>query len=183
MRVTFVIPNDGMTGGIRVVAIYADRLARRGHEVVVIAPGERRISLYAKVRSLIAGRGWPKIPVPEPSYFESLSIKVRKLEAARPIVDADVPDADAIIATWWETAEWVNALSPKKGAKVYLIQHHEVFPHLPVERSQATYRLPLQKIVISRWLEKIMKQQYDDNRVILIPNSVDTNQFFAPTAA
>ena len=77
-------------------------------------------------------------------------------------------------------SQWVNALSPQKGAKVYFIQHHEVFPHLPVERSQATYRLPLQKIVISRWLERIMKKQYKDDRVILIPNSVDTDQFFAP---
>jgi glycosyltransferase involved in cell wall biosynthesis len=178
MRVTFVIPNDGMTGGIRVVAIYADRLAQRGHEIVVVAPGGRRISLYTKVRSLISGRGWPKTPVPEPSYFESLSIKVRKLEAARPIVDADVPDADAIIATWWETAEWVSALSPQKGAKVYLIQHHEIFSH-PIERSRATYGLPLQKIVISRWLEQVMNQQYNDREVILIPNSVDTGQFFA----
>jgi glycosyltransferase involved in cell wall biosynthesis len=180
MRVTFVIPNDGMTGGIRVVAIYADRLARRGHEVFVIAPAARRIKLSSKFRSALAGRGWPKTPPPEPSYFDPLSIKVHKLASARPIVDADLPDADAVIATWWETAEWVNALSPQKGKKVYFIQHHEVFSHLPIERSQATYRLPLQKIVISRWLEQIMKQQYHDNRVILIPNSVDTDQFFAP---
>ena len=33
MRVTFIIPNDNMSGGNRVVAIYADRLARRGHEI------------------------------------------------------------------------------------------------------------------------------------------------------
>ena len=50
MRVTFVIPNDGMTGGIKVVAIYADRLARRGHEVLVIARGARRLKLSIKVQ-------------------------------------------------------------------------------------------------------------------------------------
>ena len=44
------------------------------------------------------------------------------------MTDVDVPDGDLIIATWWETAEWVNALSPNKGAKVYFIQHHEIFP-------------------------------------------------------
>ena len=27
--------------------------------------------------------------------------------------------ADVVIATWWETAEWVNALSRKKGEKIY----------------------------------------------------------------
>jgi glycosyltransferase involved in cell wall biosynthesis len=179
MRVTFVVPNDGMTGGIRVVAIYADRLARRGHDVAVVAPGARRTNLWGKTKSLVAGRGWPRTPEPEPSYFDALAVKVRKLQSPRPIVDDDLPDADVVIATWWETAEWVSALSANKGAKVYFIQHHEVFPHLPVERSRATYRLPLQKIVISSWLEEIMIEEYNDPKVILIPNSVDTNQFFA----
>jgi glycosyltransferase involved in cell wall biosynthesis len=179
MRFTFVIPNDGLTGGIRVVSIYADKLAKRGHEVMVAAPGPRRPGFPSKLRSLVAGRGWPKSPEPEPSYFDALEIKVKKLESSRPIVDSDVPDADVVIATWWETAEWVNALSSRKGAKVYLIQHHEVFPHLPVERSSATYRLPLRKVVISRWLEQIMVEQYNDSNVVVIPNSVDTAQFFA----
>jgi glycosyltransferase involved in cell wall biosynthesis len=179
MRITFVIPNDGMTGGIRVVAIYADKLAKRGHQVVVVAPGTRRLTFRRKLRSFIAGRGWPKMPDPEPSYFDGLVVKVRKLDAPRPILDSDVPDADVVVATWWETAEWVSALSSRKGAKAYFIQHHEVFSHLPVERSKATYRLPLKKLVISRWLEQIMVEQYGDHDVSLIPNSVDTEQFFA----
>jgi glycosyltransferase involved in cell wall biosynthesis len=169
-----------MAGGNRVVSIYADRLARRGYDVVVVAGAFRRISPWAKLKSLLAGRGWPKAPEREPSYFSSLPVEFRKLKTVRPVVDADVPDADVVIATWWETAEWVNALSAQKGAKVYFIQHHEVFPHLPVERCHATYRLPFQKVVISRWLLKIMKQQYGDDNVILIPNSVDTAQFYAP---
>jgi len=179
MRVTFVNPNDHMAGGNRVVSIYADRMARRGHKVVVVSGAFRRLSRWQKLRSLIAGRGWPKKHEPEPSYFKGLPIEFRTLETQRPVVDSDVPDADIIVATWWETAEWINALNAKKGAKAYLVQHHEVFPHLPVERSRATYRLPFQKIVISRWLEEIMKEQYGDESAILIPNSVDTDQFFA----
>ena len=179
MRITFVIPNDGMTGGIRVVSIYARQLMQRGHIVNIVCGGQRRIPTLAKLRSLAAGRGWPKRPEPEPSYFDPLSIKVRKLETARPLIDSDVPDADVVIATWWETAEWVSALSPSKGAKVYFIQHHEVFSHLPAERSRATYRFPLQKIVISRWLVNIMAEQYGDREAILIPNSVDTSEFIA----
>src|SRR5262249_39812611 len=89
------------------------------------------------------------------------------------------PDADVVIATWWETAEWVNTLSPNKGAKVYFIQHHEVFPHLPTERCHATYRMPLHKIVIAQWLKDVMRTQYDDDIIDLVPNSVDRAQFFA----
>jgi glycosyltransferase involved in cell wall biosynthesis len=91
----------------------------------------------------------------------------------------DVPDADFVIATWWETAEWVSALSANKGVKIYFIQHHEIFAHLPISRCKATYRLPLHKIVISRWLRETMNTQYGDDVVDLVPNSVDRNQFYA----
>jgi glycosyltransferase involved in cell wall biosynthesis len=101
------------------------------------------------------------------------------LERWRPVVNDDVPDADVVIATWWETAEWVSALGPSKGAKVYFIQHHEIFPYLPVVRCHATYRLPLHKIVVAQWLREIMKAQYADDVVDVVPNSVDRNQFFA----
>ena len=43
-----------------------------------------------------------------------------------------------VIATWWETAEWVNDFPASKGRKFYLIQHHEIHPYLPLERVQAT---------------------------------------------
>ena len=94
-------------------------------------------------------------------------------------MDVDVPDGDLVIATWWETAEWVNALSPNKGAKVYFIQHHEIFPYLPVDRCEATYRMPLHKIVVARWLQQVMSTRYGDETVDLVPNSVDKTQFFA----
>ena len=42
-----------------------------------------------------------------------------------------------VIATWWETAEWVAGLSPRKGAKAYFLQHHEVHPGQPVDRVRA----------------------------------------------
>jgi glycosyltransferase involved in cell wall biosynthesis len=91
-----------------------------------------------------------------------------------------VPDGDVVVATWWETAEWVNALAPSKGAKAYFIQHHEIFDYLPVDRVRATWRLPLHKITISKWLVELAAREYGDTNVSLVPNSVDTDQFHAP---
>jgi glycosyltransferase involved in cell wall biosynthesis len=50
---------------------------------------------------------------------------------------------------------------------------------LPVARVKATYRLPFHKVVIARWLKLVMKEQYGDDIVDLVPNSVDRTQFFA----
>jgi glycosyltransferase involved in cell wall biosynthesis len=96
------------------------------------------------------------------------------------LTDRDVPDADVVIATWWESAEWIAGLSPSKGAKAYLIQDHEVFPYLPVERVAATWRMPYHKIVVSRWLANLARDEYGDADVDVVPNGVDTQRFWAP---
>jgi glycosyltransferase involved in cell wall biosynthesis len=71
-------------------------------------------------------------------------------------------------------------LSPDKGAKVYLVQHHETFDYLPKAKVAASYLLPLHKIAVAQWLVDLMQTQYNDPNVSLVPNSVDLNQFNAP---
>jgi glycosyltransferase involved in cell wall biosynthesis len=183
MRITFVAPPVDMAGGIKVVVIYAQRLMRNGHNVCIVSPPSPVPSAFARTKSWLRGKGWPAISASATSHLDKSGVEHRVLDRWRPVVDEDLPDADVVIATWWETAEWVSALHPRKGAKAYFIQHHEVFPFLPIERSRATYRLPLSKIVISRWLKELMDREYDDSSADLIPNSVDPRQFFAPARA
>lgn len=179
MKITFVLPYAGLSGGIRVAAIYADRLQRRGHEVFVVSTPGPQLTWRERVRSLLQGQGWPATPT-EASYFAGLNVPHHIIERNKIVTDADVPDADVVVATWWETAEWVNALSDSKGAKAYFIQHHEVFDYTPKDRVQATYRMPMHKITISKWLIELMREQYGDAQVSFVPNSVDTRQFYAP---
>ena len=97
-----------------------------------------------------------------------------------PVTDADLPDADVVVATWWETAFAVAALSPAKGRKFYFVQHHEVHLGLPAHISAGSYFLPMKKITIAQWLVDVMRERYGDDNVALIPNSVDLQQFDAP---
>lgn len=181
MRITFVM-GSGFTlaGGDRAIAIYAERLKQRGHEVVVISRPKPRPSLRQQVKSLMKGQGWISVAKDEPSHFDGVDVPRRVLDRWRPITDADVPDADVVVATWWETAEWVANLSATKGAKAYFIQHHEVFDYLPKERVAATWLLPMHKITISQWLVDLARTRYGDSNVSLVPNSVDTKQFYTP---
>ncbi|MEM9510841.1 MAG: glycosyltransferase family 4 protein, partial [Cyanobacteria bacterium P01_E01_bin.35] len=179
MKITFVLPYAGLSGGIRVVAIYAEKLQQLGHEIFIISQLPQKISLKQQVGSLLKGKGlvhnWKK----SASFFDNLNITHKVLKKERPINDADVPDADVVIATWWKTAEWVAQLSASKGQKVYFIQHHEIHDSATQKRAMATYTLPLYKIVIAQWLVELMANKYNDREVALVPNSVDTNQFFA----
>ena len=180
MRVTFILPYAGMAGGIRVLAIYADRLRRRGHEVTVVSIPQARPSFLTKLKALARGGRWPKEPEPEPSYFDAVSVPHHVLESVRPIGDRDVPDADIVLATFWRTGPWVMALSPSKGAKAILLQGYETSPGQWQPEMDAVWKLPLVKILISKWLVKLARERFGDSNVHHVPNSVDTAHFHAP---
>ena len=179
MKITLINPTVNFSGGIRVVAIYADRLQKRGHEVNLISVPKFPPTIAQQVKSLLKGKGLISKPKKRSSHFDQIDVPHYVINHRPPVVNKDVPDADVVIATWWETAEWVANLSPSKGAKVYFIQHHEIHDYLPKERSAATYQLPLQKITISQWLVDIMQKQYGDDKVYLVPNAVEQSQFYA----
>jgi len=173
MRITFVAPVS-QSGGSLVLDTYARLLAARGHRVVLVSPPTPSTSRWirflgrrSRARSFTA-------------HIDEAGVERRMLNRAREVVDDDVPDADVIVATWWLTAEWVMQLGQGKGSKVYFIQGHEIYPWLPVERARQTYRLPMRKIVISRWLLDIMRIEYGDSAAELIHNGVDHSLFCAP---
>jgi len=179
MRITFVAPHLNMTGGVRALAIYAQRLKDQGHEVCVVSipatpPSWRRI-----VKDLLKGRGWPKPIARAPTHFDKTDVDWRVIERIRPIRDSDVPDADIVVATWWETAEWVNALSPRKGVKVHFMQDYETWSgHL--DRVDATCRLPMPKIITVEWVGKLLREKFQFQDYTIVPCGVDGDIFNAP---
>ncbi len=179
MKITFILPYAGLAGGIRVVAIYAGRLKKRGHKVTVISLPRRQLAVKQKIRMLLKEKKWP-VQGHGSSHFDNVDVEHRILRKCRPITNADLPDADIVIATWWETAEWMNKFHPSKGVKFYFVQHHEIHKGLPIDRVKATYLMPFHKITISHWLMNIMAREYGDRDVTLVQNSVDNNFFKAP---
>ena len=180
MRITFVLPPVGMSGGIRVIAMHAKMLAARGHLVTVVHPPSQEAPLKHRIRRFFQGDGWIRHPRIYPSHLDGLSLERKVLDVYRPVTVNDVPDADVVIATWWETAEWVNALPPAKGTKVYFLQGLETLEGQPAERVKQTWTFPMRKIVVSEWLARIARETYGDTDVSLVPNSVDLSHFQAP---
>lgn len=180
MRVTFLLPVVGWSGGIRVVAIYARWLAEQGHHVTLVSQAARSPTWRQQLRSIIAGKGWIKHqPLPE-SYLDGLGLEHKVVPAGRIPGISDVPSSDVLVSTWWETAEWSAQLPENHGARAYFVQHHEIFDGLPRARCEATYRLKFHKIAVAQWLIDVMGNYYGDVRVDLVPNAVDHNLFHAP---
>ncbi len=179
MKITFLSPSPNRSGGIRVIAIYARLLADRGHVVEVVCARPWRHSWKQAAKDFVRGRGIQRRRLPAKSYYDDYSVNYRVVSHDGPLVERDVPDSDVVIATWWETAEWLAEMPAAKGEKVYLVQGHEVFAHLPIERCRKTYKAPLKKICVSQWLKQVMATEYGERACQVVSNGVDVKQFHA----
>jgi glycosyltransferase involved in cell wall biosynthesis len=179
MRITMIVPEFNLSGGIRVLATYAERLQRRGHQVVALAAPEPPPTWRACIRSFLKGKGWPSSKPPAASHFDGIDVKHYLLDHAGPLSDGDVPDADIVLASWWENVVWLPAFSLSKGARVHFVQGYDALGG-PVEQVDAVYRLPLAKIAVSNWLRDLLQSKFQQTPVAIIPNGVDERRFFAP---
>ena len=183
MRITFMMPADDLTGGNRVVATYAKLLGDRGHEVLVVSNAPDRPTLRERARALRRGRWRAAFPAgrPQPGHVALSGVPHKVLECPRPITASDLPEADVLIATWWETARWMQAMPAGKGRKVHLIQGYETWTGGDVsQRVHDTLRLPNRKIAISGALKRDIEAQLGDLGISVVPNAVDLRQFDAP---
>ena len=180
LRINWVLAHSGLSGGVKSNRLIAEAMVRRGHAVTIgflLArrewPAPWRVRRMARELRHLARqlRG-----VDEQNHHLSASSAKLVPRFADRILPDDMPDADVTIATWWETAEWIADWPASKGLKAYFIRHHELHGGAP-DRVRATYRLPFLKLVIARWLQRLMAEEYDDHNAVLVPNGVDWSQF------
>lgn len=182
MKICFVLPFSGHNpvGGFKVVYEYANGFARKGHEVTVVhAPlgllGETSLAQLAKRFMIFVGRavGLKGGVRPQKWFIMDSRVDMRWVPSLH---SKWIPSADVVFATAWLTAEWVSMYPENKGRKFYLIQHQEsVLEGTYDTRVMATWKLPLQKVVIARWLEDIAKSLGES--AYYVPNGLDFNAF------
>lgn len=183
MRLTFLMPSDDLTGGNRVVATYAKCLQKLGHDVLVVSNAPDTTPWRKKVRAVLQG-DWKKamgLGQRLPGHVANSGVPHHVLSRKRPIQASDVPDADFVVATWWETADWMYALPPSKGRHVHLIQGYEVWGG--ADQIASVHRVlqqPNLKIAISNALKQTIEEALGPLGMHVVPNAVDLVQFNAP---
>ena len=135
MRITFLCPHVRIAGGVRAILTYADRLASLGHAVTVLVPAKRPLKTF-----------WRTFTGARPDWMPGFRPRVVWTTRWRP---PRVPKGDVVVATAWQSAGVAAAAPASCGAKFYLVQHYESLYHGAAGEVDATYRLPLAKIVIS----------------------------------
>ena len=168
----------GPSGGYRVVYEYANQLVARGHQISVVHP--RRLAspqvsrptlrqharkLRLTLRELISS---PTI------YWHSMDPRVQLLYVPS-LQNRYIPDGEVVFATAWNTAKPVMRCSKVKGEKAYLIQSYETWMG-PKELVDETWRMPLRKVVISKWLLNLGKT-LGARTSVYIPNGLDHDHY------
>lgn len=175
MRIDFIVPSAGNSGGMQVIFKYAYELEKRGHIVNVYMPIVpyvlKRLNFFHKYLYIV-----PRIVLNIYRYkILNKSNKVCDKVHWKPvwkINDNCISDADVVIATAWPTAFDVARLSPEKGKKYYFIQDYEIWDDK--EKGEDSYRLNLRKIVIADWIKtKIAALGVDISDIITINNGID----------
>ena len=162
MKITLLAPHIRIAGGVRAILTYADRLAGRGHDVTVVVPAKRPWRAC-----------WRNIRRRGPDWIPGFRARVRWVAGWDP---ARLPVADALIATAWQSANAAARAPTSAGAKFYFVQHYESLYHGDPARVDATYALPLKKIVISTWLKDIMRERFASAAEVLV-TPVDRDLF------
>jgi glycosyltransferase involved in cell wall biosynthesis len=174
--VTFLLPGGGRIpmGGFKVVYEYANGLADRGWQVSIVHPHFAGLEAIRTFSALWARR-WLGYQICRlsyrPDHWFEIDPRINLLYTKTP--DARfMPPADICVATAWLTAPWVAAY-PSVG--VYLIQHLETWMGGREADVMATWKLPLRKVVISKWLQDVARRL--DEAAWYIPNGLNFGVF------
>lgn len=163
MRITFLVPCKDLSGGLRVVTCYGNELVRRGHQVTIVYPARSlpvRDQLRRAVKRFIHRER------------DHLDYFLGELQCVPAITAENCPNADVLVATAWQTAEAARNFPLDKGRRFYLVQGYETWAS-ERERVDASLCYPYTKIVISRWLKKLVEEISGERDLPVIPNGKD----------
>jgi len=188
LTINLIVCNPDLSGGNRIIAEHARFLKNAGHQVNLIGVDTHRDSPRSVLRSLVKQGRLPGSPICT-QHFDEVGMHINVIRRQSGPAIADIPDANITIATWWETAEWIEKLPASKGKKVYFIQGYEPFFQgaKNPQRVEATYHLPYFQIGVCRWLcneiQKVRGPGFNQGPCVLVENGVDLNRFNAPERA
>ncbi|SDI84171.1 Glycosyltransferase involved in cell wall bisynthesis [Frankineae bacterium MT45] len=165
------------SGGARTYYEHANRLAARGYQVSVVHPLGRRRPPW---RLLDIARSYAqavrdRTPQRRITWME-IDPRVEMLFVDLLHDQMPLPAADLYVGTLWRTSEILGRRADGV-AKMQLIQAYETWMG-PVDRVEATWRLPMHIAVVSHGLlDRAAHLGLPDRRLHLVPNGIDTSVF------
>lgn len=178
MKVVILFPHPvaGPTGGYKVVYEYANRMVADGHEVHVVYSGSIYWSRKTPWHKFTCCVRWMERKVKGYSCRRWFPLDHRVREHfTLSLCERHVPVGDVYVATSPYTAWYLNRYATD-ARKFYFIQDYEDWGSGLRAILHDTYHYPMQKIVVSTWLQRMLKEEHGEDSV-LVPNGFDFEHF------
>ena len=150
--IAFVIPGEGLSGGIMVVCQHANMLIQKGYDVVLINHNTKDPFKLDWFPDLLA----PVVPI-----------------------NKHMLTTEIIIATQWSTAFTALKLNAKR--RLYFVQSDETRfspPDSAESRfARRTYTFDFEFVVIAKWLKRWLKDKFNKDSDY-VPNGLDASLFY-----
>lgn len=180
--VNFLLPTSGNNrcGGFKVIYEHANGLAKRGYKVIVTHATSARYTALREWRSIFPqylGKFHHKQYYPHWFALDS-QIEVRWVPMLHHLL---IPNADVVVASSWQTAEWAINYPMSKGRKMYFVQDYEYYMSADEEtksRMARTYQAQMQAISISPAVEQMLIEN-GNSKAINVPNGIDFETFYS----
>lgn len=180
-KIVFLLPNNASkpVGGVKVVLEYANRLVADGFDVELVYGATTRWMTFGPFHTLYyLWLFWRrKLSKSYQPHWFALDNRVRQRLVWSHACFRYPKDAK-IIATAVDTAWYLNNYNLPAGQKYYFIQDFENW-FVDDDFVRETYRYPMHKIVISRWLQKVVADCGE--KADLVPNGFDFHFFTLST--
>lgn len=149
MKIAYLIPNCGLSGGIAVVCQHVNRLQNRGHDLLLVSESDER----------------------EIDWFPNQNVEIKGVN--------DIPaDLDVLVATAWSTA-YRAAILPAKNKFYFVQSDETRFhpkdsawEHI----TRLSYSMGFNFITEARWIKAWLYDNFG-HEAELIPNGLDKRMF------
>lgn len=152
-KIAYIIPSTGVGGGLAVIIQHANRLIKRGYDVLLISvDGKDKID-WIKCSAQVVPLG-----TQDQYYFKNI---------------------DILIATYYDTVQFLEKLDSKR--KLYFVQSDErrffeMDQTKEIKRVENTYKSNYEFFTEAIWIQKWLKDEFNKD-AYYVPNGLDTNLF------
>jgi glycosyltransferase involved in cell wall biosynthesis len=166
MKISFILPGAGVSGGVRVTVVAANHLLQRGHKVRILFR-KKVVTLQAIYRHLMdhviySAHSWLK-------DFKGLP------EGFREIDQCKFEKEELIVGVGSYVLEEMVQLQSLSNSKVLYL--HGITSWDP-ERMKRVLNLPIPKIAVASYLVPLVESGGGGRVVAVIPNGIDRKEYF-----
>jgi glycosyltransferase involved in cell wall biosynthesis len=171
-HLTFVLPGDGRSGGVRVTVIMANLLRARGHRVRIACPTGR-----TPLRQRILD-AWAALSVRGKRSAGFLHLFEGEVARYRQLDDLDYAPSEIVIGVGTYSLPDLRALS-KPAIK---LRFNHGFPAKPDALQEQAWRGRMPTITVSNTLVPKLQETTEGSVLGVVPNGIDTRDYFIDPA-